>query len=281
MPLFGAIEAGGTKFLCALGENPAEPRDILRIATSKTNPLDTMREVIRYFEDRETVAAIGIASFGPLRLREGRIGATPKDAWKEYPIQQAVEWGLGLPTVLETDVNAAAVGEAVAGAGLGIDDFAYVTVGTGIGVGIVTNGRLVHGTGHPEMGHIPVERHPKDEFAGCCPYHGACLEGLASGEAMNARWSVRAEDLPQFHEGWTIEAFYLSQLCRSLAYGTAPKKVLLGGSVATSPGLPAAVADETTRRMNGYGVVPEIEAPKLAYPALTGALELARRRHGK
>jgi len=275
MALLGAIEAGGTKFLCALGEDPAAPRDIQRFSTSPSNPAETMAEVVRYFESQR-VAAVGVASFGPLDLASGSITNSPKLAWQNYPLGEAIATALNVPVAVDTDVNGAALGEAAAGAGRGVRDFVYITVGTGIGGGALVNGKPLHGAMHPEMGHLILRPHPQDSFKGVCPFHGACLEGLASGPAMKERWGQTAELLPDDHLAWEMEAHYLAQACASLACILSPSKILLGGGVMGRAGLLEKVHRETIRLLNGYLRPPEIVAPTLPYPALSGALAMAR-----
>lgn len=276
MPLLGAIEAGGTKFLCAVGDRPAEPRDIRRFSTSPTNPVETMAEVIRYFERYPGVDAVGVACFGPLDLASGNITNTPKLAWQNYPLRDAIRRALEVPVAVDTDVNVAAIGEAAIGAGNDVSDFVYITVGTGIGGGALVGGKPLHGRMHPEMGHLILRPHLRDDFAGVCPFHGNCLEGLASGPAMRARWGQAAELLPEDHIAWEIEAHYLAQACAALACILSPEKILLGGGVLERAGLLDKVRRETEKLLNGYLSSPVITRPALPYPALSGALAMAR-----
>jgi len=272
----GAIEAGGTKFLCAVGSDPASPGEIRRFDTSH-NPLETMAEVLAYFEQHGPVSAVGLASFGPIDYASGCITSTPKIPWQNFPIRAALERGLHVPIAFETDVAAAAYGEHVAGAAQGCQDFIYVTVGTGIGGGVMSGGRLVRGKMHPEMGHLLVRRHPQEppSFKGVCPFHGDCLEGMASGPAMRERWSLPAESLPEDHLAWTLEAYYLAQACVDLAVVTSPKLILLGGGVCCQAHLLDKIRAEAARLVAGYLSLPEIASPALAYPGLAGALALA------
>ena len=278
MALYGAVEAGGTKFLCAVGEDPARPERLERFDTYD-KPAETMRGVLEYFLRQPPLAALGVACFGPLDLAGGRIGRTPKLAWAGFPIREALERELGVKVALDTDVNGAAIGEGVAGAGVGCSDFVYVTVGTGIGGGAVSGGRVVQGAMHPEMGHIPVMRHlgENPDFPGHCHFHGACLEGMASAPAIRARWGKAPQELPDDHPAWVLEAFYLAQACRTLACVLSPELILLGGGVLAREGLLARTRVETVRLLGGYLTAPRIEAPALPYPGLSGALELARR----
>lgn len=273
----GAVEAGGTKFLCAVGYDPSNPEQIRRVDTS-TNPLETIAEVIAYFERYGPVSAVGLASFGPVDYCSGSITSTPKIPWQNFPIRAALERGLHIPVAFETDVAAAAFGEQVAGAAQGCQDFVYVTVGTGIGGGIISGGHFVRGKMHPEMGHLLVRRHPEEpaSFKGVCPFHGDCLEGMASGPAMRERWNAAAETLPEDHLAWTLEAFYLAQACVDLAVVLSPRLILLGGGVSAQAHLHDRVRREAARMVGGYLELPEIAAPALPYPGLSGALALAR-----
>jgi fructokinase len=273
--LYGAVEAGGTKFICAVGETPTEPREIRRFATSH-NPVETIAEVVSYFQVRE-VAAIGIASFGPIDYGRGCIANTPKAGWKDFPIKGALERACGVPVAFETDVNAAAVGEARYGAGRGASNFVYFTVGTGIGGGATAGGFPVRGMLHPEMGHIQVRRHPEDpdSFQGICPFHVDCLEGMASGPAMHARWRVPAHELPVNHIGWRIEAEYLAQACATVTYVLSPQSIVLGGGVMIQEHLFPVVRARLEELLNCYLEAPAVLPPGLEYPAITGALAMA------
>ena len=275
-PLYGAIEAGGTKFVCAVGSAPDDLRDIRRISTSH-NPLETMAEVIAYFQNHDALAAIGIASFGPIDYASGCITTTPKISWRHFPLRPAIERAFRVPVGFDTDVNAAALGESRYGAGAGLADFIYITVGTGIGGGAVAGGKPVHGLLHPEMGHLLVRR-SRDElpgFNGVCPYHGDCLEGMASGPAIQARWGKPAHDLPQDHPAWRIEADYLAQACVNLACTLSPRMIVLGGGVMDQRHLFDLIRARAAELMRDYLQLPRIEPPALPYPGLTGALALA------
>jgi fructokinase len=273
--LFGAVEAGGTKFICAVGEDPAAPRDIRRISTSH-NPVETLAEVIGYFRQHQ-VAAIGISSFGPIDYSRGCIANTPKPGWKDFPVKGALERAFPVPVAFETDVNGAAVGEARYGAGRGAANFVYFTVGTGIGGGAIAGGQPVRGLLHPEMGHILVRRHPEDpaSFTGACPFHGDCLEGMASGPAMAARWGQAAHLLPAGHPAWRIQAEYLAQACSTVTYVLSPQSIVLGGGVMAQQHLFPLIRERLSELLNGYLDAPAILPPELPLPAITGALALA------
>lgn len=277
MARYGAIEAGGTKFLVAVGEDPLRLEGVARIATSN-EPRETMAAVIDYFRRAGRVDALGVATFGPVDFTSGRITTTPKLAWRDFPLRGVLEQELGVPVGFDTDVNGAALAEARCGAGRGIDDLVYFTVGTGIGGGALAGGRLVHGLMHSEMGHLLVRRAPDEApgFAGVCPYHGDCLEGMASGPAIEARWGRRAETLPANHPAWRVEADYLAQACISVACVLSPRVIVLGGGVMEQPQLLGMIRQRVSEYSNGYFPLPRIERPALEYPGLSGALILAR-----
>jgi fructokinase len=262
-PLLGAVEAGGTKIVCAVGDSETGTRETVRIPTRDVDT--TTREMLAYFDGARSrhgaLAAVGLASFGPLDLDPasrafGRITATPKPGWTGADLRGALANHLAVPVVIDTDVNAAALAEARLGAAQGRTVVAYVTVGTGIGVGLLSGGRTVKGRGHPEAGHLIPRRHPAhDGFAGCCPFHDDCLEGLASGTAIMAAWGASLADLPADHPAWDAQADYLGQLCASLILTMAPEHIVLGGGVMAYAGLLAAVRAETRRRLGGYATL--------------------------
>lgn len=244
--MLGGIEAGGTKFICLVGTSPDDIRATERIEVA--DPSATLPAAIRFFrgalDSGLPVRAIGIGSFGPLELRHdhpayGWITRTPKPGWSGVDLVGPFREALGLPIGFDTDVNAAALGEGRWGAARGLRSFVYLTVGTGIGGGAVVEGRVVHGLGHPEMGHVAVPRHPGDDFAGACPFHGACLEGMASGTAIAARFGRRAETLagPDRERAVELAAFYLAAGVRTLTYALAPERVVVGGGMASMDGL--------------------------------------------
>lgn len=276
MSLFGAVEAGGTKFVVAVGEKAEEPREIARIETSN-DPRETMAEVIRYFEQRGPLAALGVATFGPVDFESGCITTTPKLPWQNFALRGSLEQALRVKVGFDTDVNGAALAEAKCGAGRGLNDLVYFTVGTGIGGGALCGGKLVHGLMHSEMGHLLVRRAPEelDGFRGVCPYHGNCLEGMASGPSMQARWGVPADQLPPEHAAWRVEADYLAQACVNVACVLSPQMVVLGGGVMGQAHLLEMVRQRARELCNGYLPLPRIESPGLKYPGLSGALLLA------
>ncbi|MEV4131780.1 ROK family protein [Dactylosporangium sp. NPDC049742] len=250
--LFGGVEAGGTKVVCAVGVGPDAVVDRTTIPT--TSPGETLDRVIAYFRAQRAagrdIAALGVASFGPLDLASGRITTTPKPGWGGTDLVGALRRGLGVPVALDTDVNGAAYGEHRWGAGRGQGTVVYVTVGTGIGGGAVVDGRPLHGLLHPEMGHLHVQRHPGDDFAGTCPFHGDCVEGLASGPAIARRAGRPAHDLgPLLSRTVALEAHYLSQLMTSILYLLMPHRIVVGGGVLNIPGLLDAVRAATADRL--------------------------------
>lgn len=258
MTIFGAIEAGGTKFVCAVGSANAGS---LRTATIPTrDPDSTFRDVAAFFEEAGAfgeLGGVGIASFGPVDLdprscRYGQILATPKPAWEGSDMIARVRAFTDAPIGLDTDVNAAALAEAQA-AGERVRQLAYVTVGTGIGVGLVSDGRAVHGIGHPEVGHILVRRHPAHkEFPGTCSFHKDCLEGLAAGPAVAEAWGVSPSHIPDDHPFWEVEADYLAQLCMSLFLTVAPERIVMGGGVMKQDRLFPLIRSRTMELLGGY-----------------------------
>lgn len=260
-PLYGAIEAGGTKFVCAAGYGPGEIPDGARTVIPTEAPGRTLAAVVEFFErithKYGALAAIGIAAFGPVDLDTrsptwGRILATPKQGWSDISLAEPLA-RFGCPVAIDTDVNAAALAEARLGAGVGVGSLAYVTVGTGIGGGIVVADRTIRGLLHPEMGHIRVQRDPRDaDFAGVCPFHGDCLEGLASGPAVKARWHARAEDLPDLHPGREIVGGYLGQLAATIALMLSCERVVFGGGVVSGGRLLPHIRRSASHWLGGY-----------------------------
>ncbi len=275
--MYGAIEAGGTKFICAYGTNPTNIH--LSEAIPTTSPKQTLRLVAEFFLGQK-LERVGVACFGPLEIAKGRISAlTPKLEWRGFKIQSAVEKALRCPAVLDTDVNGAALGEHLWGAAQKSTHFAYVTVGTGIGGGVMVNGQLVHGLLHPEIGHMRVRRFGGDRFPGSCPVHRDCLEGLAAGPAIAKRWGVaRAELLSAHHPAWLMEAHYLGQMTVNLACAYSPELVILGGGISLRKDMISMVRQAAAQEMNGYAPLPKIVRARLGVKAgVLGALALAMR----
>jgi fructokinase len=273
---YGGIEAGGTKWVLALATGPDDIHETAMVPT--TTPEETIARAVRFFSANGDVAAVGLGSFGPIDLAGGRITTTPKPGWANADVVSALRAALGVPVAFDTDVNAAALGEQRWGAAVGLDTFCYITVGTGIGGGGMANGRLMHGLLHPEIGHmlIPHDREA-DPFAGVCPYHGDCFEGLASGGAIRSRWGTPAEELEEGHEAWRLEAEYLALGLANVVYTLSPQRIVLGGGVMKQSWLLPLVRARVGELLAGYVVAPEIVPPALGDRAgVLGAIELAR-----
>lgn len=274
--------------VCCVGTGPDDIRAEMLVPTAA--PPETLARAVAFFREQPArVAAVGIASFGPVDLRRdsptfGYITTTPKPGWAHTDVARPFRAGLGVPVAFDTDVNGAALAEHHWGAGRAADPLVYVTVGTGIGGGAVVNGRLLHGLMHPEMGHmrLPHDR-STDAFTGSCPYHGDCLDGLASGRALGERWGMSADVLPPGHAGWVLEAEYLALGLTAIIGVLSPQRIVLGGGVMRQPGLLEAVRHRVRALLNGY--VPPLDGALDRYivaPALgdragvLGALALAQ-----
>jgi fructokinase len=250
----GAIEAGGTKFVCGIGLEDGTIVD--RVDFPTESPERTLGNVKAYFQKKE-VAAIGVGSFGPIDIDPasptyGYVTTTPKPGWANFDFLGALKDSFPVPYGWDTDVNAAAFGEARWGAARGLDSCLYYTIGTGVGVGVYAEGNLVHGLVHPEGGHVLTRRHPDDAYGGLCPYHGDCLEGMAAGPAIEKRWGIKGHLLPVDHRAWEIEAFYIAQAVSSAILLLSPKKVILGGGVMKQEQLLPLIRSEVTRLLAGY-----------------------------
>ncbi|MVP01683.1 ROK family protein [Paenibacillus lutrae] len=291
MHTLGAIEAGGTKFVCAVGREDGTVLE--RISFPTTTPEATMASVIHFFEDKE-IEAIGVGSFGPVDPNKqsptyGYITTTPKPHWAHYDMLGELRRRFNMPMEFDTDVNGAALGEMTWGAARGLQNCLYITVGTGIGAGAIANGRVIHGLAHPEMGHLLLRRHPQDPYAGGCPYHGDCLEGLAAGPAIEARWGVKASELGADHLAWEIEADYLAKALMSYVLVLSPEKIIMGGGVMKQEQLFPLIRGRFQQLMNAYVQKPQvladidtyIVAPQLGDNAgICGALALASKALG-
>lgn len=248
------LEAGGTKFVLGIRDEHGSISDRLRLDTR--DPHSTL-EACRHYLDTHQPDALGIASFGPLDLDPhsvtyGSITSTPKPGWAFTPIVNVLAESFKGPIGFDTDVNAAALAEATLGAGVGCDPVVYLTVGTGIGAGLVVNGKPVHGLLHPEFGHILLRSHPEDPFRGVCPYHDHCLEGLASGPSLIARWGQDVAHLPIDHPAWAIESYYLAQACSVLLMTVSPQRIILGGGVMHQKHLYPMITQQVRSILNGY-----------------------------
>ena len=255
MPYFGALEAGGTKMVCAIGT--AQGKILERISVPTRIPETTMPELLNFFQGRG-LAAVGIGCFGPVDLDRsspdyGTIQSSPKLDWRGYPILRRFEEALGIPVGIDTDVNAAALGEAVWGCTRTVSDSIYITIGTGVGLGVIINGRPHHGMLHPEGGHIFMDRRADDPMVrGVCPYHPNCLEGLASGPAIERRWGRKAEELADCTAVWEMEAYYIAQALCSYIMMISPERIILGGGVMHQEQMLPLVRREVHRQLRGY-----------------------------
>lgn len=286
--MLGAIEAGGTKFVCAVGNEDGTL--IERIQLDTLTPEETMPKVMEFFQ-KHPVTAIGIGSFGPVDIDKssstyGNITSTPKPGWTNYPFLQTMKEAFNVPMEFNTDVNAAALGELMLGAAQGEESCLYITVGTGIGAGAVVQGELLQGLSHPEMGHILVRKHPEDNYEGFCPYHHDCLEGIAAGPAIEKRWGKKGIELQDQQEVWELEAYYLAQALMQYILILSPKKIIMGGGVMKQKQLFPLIQKKLQELLNGYVALPQITEQIEDYivpPALgdnagiTGAIMLAKR----
>ena len=255
MKYYGSLEAGGTKMVCAIGD---EQGNILeRISIPTLAPENTMPAILDFFKSKN-ISALGIGCFGPVDLDKksptyGHITTTPKLAWRNYDIVGVCEKELGVPVGFDTDVNGSALGEATWGCTKDLDNSIYITVGTGIGVGVIIDKKPYHGMLHPEGGHIFLARHPQDPMErGVCPYHELCLEGLASGPSIQARWGKPGVELADRKEVWELEAYYLAQAICSYIMILSPERIIVGGGVAHQEQMMPLIRKEVLRQMGGY-----------------------------
>ncbi len=283
--ILGAIEAGGTKFVLAIGTSHNEILAQTQIPT--TSSQETLQRMIAWFEAQVPISALGIASFGPADIDPasttwGYITGTPKPGWGQTNFAALISNALHCPVGFDTDVNGAAIGEYLHGAARGCDVAIYVTVGTGIGGGAIVGGQTVKGARHPEMGHVMLRRHAHDmEYPGICPVHGDCLEGLASGPAVKDRWGASLSELAPDHEAHVIIADYLAQLCQNLLAFYSPQRIILGGGVLQACGLLDRIRVRAAARAGSYFGVDAakiIVSPGLGtLSGIAGAFELAKR----
>lgn len=286
--MLGAIEAGGTKFVCAVGKE--DGTIIERIQFDTLSPEETIPQIIDFFSKHE-IKSLGIGSFGPVDIDPksetyGNITSTPKPGWGNYPFLNALQEAFDVPMEFNTDVNAAALGEVMHGAAQDVDSCLYITVGTGIGAGAVFSGQLLQGLSHPEMGHTFVRRHESDSYEGTCPYHGDCLEGLAAGPAIERRWGKKGLDLQDKEEVWALEAYYLAQALMQFILILSPKRIVMGGGVMKQKQMFPFIQKNVQELLNGYVSMPQIldEIDQYIVPpalgddaGITGALMLAKR----
>lgn len=297
MSLFGGIEAGGTKFVCAVGSSPEDLSEPYRFGT--TAPTETIGRIIKYFQEqnkKNKISAIGIGSFGPVDLKKdsstyGYITSTPKLKWQNTNFYGKIKEAFNIPVGFDTDVNAAALGEHQWGAARGVEDFIYITIGTGIGGGGMINGKFLHGLIHPEMGHIFIPHDKKaDPYEGKCPFHKNCFEGLASGTAIKDRWGMSGEKLEKEHPAWELEAKYISLAAINYICILSPQRIVLGGGVMKQKQMMPLVHKTVKTLLNNYIQVPEITKniekyivlPELGDNAgVLGAIALAEREYMK
>ncbi|WP_082233267.1 ROK family protein [Halobacillus massiliensis] len=258
----GAIEAGGTKFICAVGNDQGEILEKVVIPTEA--PSITMPKVYQFFKDKG-IERMGIGSFGPIDLNKeggsyGTIQKTPKIDWIDFPLAGEITKQLEIPVVVDTDVNVAALSESRWGNATDVNTCLYITVGTGIGAGAVVNGATVKGLSHPEMGHIGVRRHQADSYEGKCPYHKDCLEGMAAGPAIEARWGKKGIELADDPKVWDLEAYYLAQGLVNFIYILSPERIIMGGGVMQQEQLFGKVRKYVIEMLNGYVSSPRLNA---------------------
>ena len=259
--LFGGIEAGGTKFICAVADE--QLTIIEKVSIPTTTPVETLKKVFVFFE-KYALESIGVGSFGPIGCNPdkkdyGYILATPKKGWTNFHLLGELKKVFPIPIAWTTDVNAAAYGEYKKGAGIGKNNCLYLTVGTGIGGGMIHEGQIYTGLSHPEIGHIFVNRHPDDHDIGSCPYHKDCLEGLAAGPSLEARTRTKGELLPSSHEIWELQAYYIAQALVNYTLTFSPEIIILGGGVMNQEHLLARIRKQFSIQLNGYVRVPELE----------------------
>jgi fructokinase len=263
--VYAGIEAGGTKWNCMVARNPNDILAAQRIPT--TSPEETIPAAIEFFKahESEKIKGLGIGSFGPLDLNPasttyGYLTTTPKPGWGNTDLVGKFKRALNLEVGFDTDVNAAALGEFRWGAGHGLSDFIYLTIGTGIGGGGFVNGGLIHGLVHPEMGHMRIPHDwQADPFPGACPYHGDCLEGLATGPAIEARWGKKGEHLPPDHPAWELEAHYLALGLVNLVTTLSPQRIILGGGVMDQEQLFPLIRTRVQELLNDYISAPDVQ----------------------
>ena len=283
--IFGGLEAGGTKMVCAIGNENGEVLE--RISIPTCTPDETFPEMIAYFQEKK-IEALGIGSFGPVDLNRnsatyGHITKTPKPGWAGADFVGRMKEALQVPVGFDTDVNAAILGEVTWGAAKGCENAIYITVGTGIGVGVYVNGGLVHGLVHPEGGHILIQKNPKDTYGGCCPFHTHCVEGLASGPSILGRYGKEAKELTDVPEVWELEADYLAQAITNYILRYSPQKIILWGGVMHQEKLFAMIRENVKEMLHGYVYHPMISehmddyivAPGLGEnPGVLGSMKL-------
>lgn len=258
--VYGALEAGGTKMVCAIGTEDGKIIEQTSIPT--VSPEETIPKIIEWFRDKE-ISALGIAAFGPIDLNRnsetyGSFTTTPKLKWANYNIVKAMKDALSVPVGFDTDVNGSLLGEITYGQAKGLTDAVYITIGTGIGGGVMSNGKLVHGMLHPELGHMKMVAFPGDSYKGHCPYHGTCLEGMAAGPAIEERWGKKGIELKDEEKVWEMEAYYIAQALTNIILVMSPQMIILGGGVMHQTQLFPLIRKKTKEMLNDYIKTPEI-----------------------
>ncbi len=255
--LYGALEAGGTKMVCAVGNEKGQILERCYLPT--TTPEETMPKIIEFFKRDygEELSAIGVACFGPVDLNKdsptyGYITSTPKTSWRNYDIVGEIAKNIPVPIGFDTDVNGSLLGEVTFGAAKGLSDVIYITIGTGIGGGVMSGGKLLHGMLHPELGHMLIEKEPEDDYEGKCPYHKACFEGLAAGPAIEERYGKSGKELAEDNAVWDLESSYIAKALMNLILTLSPKRIILGGGVMHQEQLFPLIRKKVIQYLNGY-----------------------------
>ncbi|UTR13847.1 ROK family protein [Salipaludibacillus sp. LMS25] len=282
--MLGGIEAGGTKFVCAVAND--DLTIVERVAFPTRSPEETFKDVFEFF-DKFELKALGVGSFGPIDVNEqspsyGYITDTPKPFWSHFDFVGALKKKYDIPVFWTTDVNAAAYGEKVKGSAVNNDSCLYLTVGTGVGGGVIYGKDILEGFSHPEMGHILVQPHAEDPFEGGCPFHNNCLEGLASGSAIEKRFGRKGDTIAEGDKFWKIEANYMAQALMTYTLTLRPEKIILGGGVMMQDHLLVSIREEFSRLLNGYVTIPDVSeyivTPELKGDAgIIGSLLLAEK----
>lgn len=259
--LYGALEAGGTKMVVATGDENGKIMEKKSIPT--TTPEETIPRIIDFFREKE-IKALGVGAFGPVDVVKGSptygyILNTPKLAWRQFDLAGTLEKALKIPIGLDTDVNGSCLGEMTYGCAKGLDTVIYLTIGTGIGAGIAVGGKLLHGMMHPEAGHILIAKNPADHAKSVCPCHDSCLEGLASGPAIEARWGKKAHELTDVPEVWELESEYIAKGLVNMILTVSPQKIILGGGVMHQEQLFPMIRNQVSTYLNHYYETPYLE----------------------
>ncbi len=291
---FIGIEGGGTKYKIVAASDPENV--LCRTTIPTTSPEETISKIISFLvpllaDNADRIRAIGLGQFGPIQVNPaaqdyGAILNTPKAGWCGVNLISELRKITSLPIALDTDVNAAAMGELHYGAGQGLSDFFYITIGTGIGGALILNKRIVHGLLHPELGHMLVPHNTgNDPFEGICRFHKDCFEGLASGPALLARWKKPAETLTEDHQAWDLESTYIAQALVNLFLTVMPQRFILGGGIMQQRHLFPRISRKFCQLINDYidvlKIIPEmdqyIRPPHLDHDAgMFGAIALAK-----